>query len=327
MYIVFVGDNRYNRGPSNVNREIIRHKGKHVLHIDFTHRFGKILGVFAKTVIAKVVVVSGVSRFNCFSMKLAKKMGKKTVYIMHGCAEYEAMIDGRKVENAAGLQRERELLRYADLLLPVSEKYSNWIKLRYPQYADKTGHWQVGVESVTVGEDAGERQKNSVSASGGDWVLKKNAVIAEAVERLNGAVHLTVYGPFEDHDLVGRTPHTKWAGTVDHKQFLHELKSKELFVVNSVIESFNLSVMEALVCGCSILVSNNVGASGIMQLTDQDIIFDTDDVDEITEKMLYLLQHPNNRRIMQTIDWESLKHESAVRRLEEICETLAKDKE
>ena len=323
MKILFLGDDRENRGPSNVNRSIIQHKSKRILTVNHSLRLCKYLEALCKASVSQIIILSGVSKFNCIFLKIAKLLGKKTVYLMHGCAEYEATLDGRK-ENGNSFRKERDILKNADLLLPVSEKYSLWVKDRYPQYAEKTGYWQIGIPEISVDLSHVERQGNCVSAAGGDWVLKKNDIICEAVEKLKGTVHLTVFGNVQNPDRNTRQSYIEWAGNVEHTLFIESLKKQDLFIVNSAIESFCVSVMEALACGCSILVSNNVGASGLMQLKDQDIIFDTNDSDEIARKIEYILEHPNNQRIVDPIDWKYLRWSEAVKRLEDVCEALVK---
>ena len=323
MFILFLGDSRENSGPTNVNRAVIQFKSKHLLTVNYSNRFGKYLDALCKITISRIVVLSGVSKFNSIFQKIAKLLGKKTVYVMHGCEEYEAIVDGRKVLGKE-IHYERSLLQNADLLLPVSEKYSLWVRERYPQYAEKTGYWQIGIPGISVDPSPVERQGNCVSAAGGDWVLKKNNVICKAVEKLKGMARLTVFGKIQNPDSIVQQPYIEWAGNVEHTLFIESLKKQDLFVVNSAIESFCVSVMEALACGCSILVSNNVGASGLMQLEDQDMIFDTNDSDEIAEKIKYLLEHPNNQRIVDSIDWNCLRWSEAVGRLEDVCKALAK---
>lgn len=323
MYILFVGDTRSNLGPCNVNREIIHHKSKKFLAVNFSRRYYKALDLVLKTIISNVTVVSGISKFNSSAVKLSKLLGKKTVYIMHGCVEQEARIDGRS-PSEAGLRYERKIMENVDLILPVSRRYSDNVKRWYPQFEGKIAYWQAGVNTLSTDFCDAEKEKNSVSAAGGDWFLKQNHVVSRAVERLNGEATFAVFGSVKETTVNKKHKYTQWMGSFNHDAFIEALRTKQLFVVNSVIESFNVSVMEALACGCSVLVSNNVGAADIMNLTDREIIFDTNDEEEIAEKIAYLLAHPNNRRIREAMNWTELSYDVAVRRLEDICTQLAR---
>lgn len=322
MRYLLVGDYKGNNGPNNVNKQIIQHKSRKMMHVDFTKRFMKFPDTFLKLLVSKVVVVSGISRPGVIAIKAAKILGKKTAYIMHGCAVCEAEINGR-VLSERDLRWERELLETADLLLPVSKRYSQWARKQFPQHAHKTSFWRFGV--VKYPYKNVEREDNSiVAADGGDANLKNNRAVSNAVERLNGQIKMRVYGTINDLSVLSVNTHTEWLGKVPHDKYLDDLRKASVYIVNSRLESFNISVMEALSCGCSILMSTHVGASEILDLTENDMIFDVDDENEIANKIQYLLEHPNHKRIYSKLDWNQHSPEKAVRRLEQICEELGR---
>lgn len=319
MRFLLVGDYRDNNGPNNVNKEIIRYKSKNFSHVCMTNRFWKYQDAVLKLLCSDVVVVSGTSKLNLFVMKTAKRLGKKTAYIMHGCAAYEARIN-HQVLSERDIIQEEELLEYTDLILAVSEKYCQWVKNHFPQHAHKTDFWQLGV-TWHRSEIRDHCHGTTVAAAGGSLPLKRNRIVSDAVESLGGTARLMVYGP-TNGDSIPSAQSTQWVGEVTHDAFLDGLRAADVFVVNSVVESFNIAVMEALSCGCSVLVSNHVGAAGLLDLTENDIIFNVEDENEIAEKISYLLQYPNNRRICEKLDWNELSYEKAVARLEEICRKL-----
>ena len=109
---------------------------------------------------------------------------------------------------------------------------------------------------------------------------------------------------------------------VPQKQLYEEMMKSELYVLNSVYEPFALSVFDALLCGCSILVTNVAGALELLNVTEHDVIYDPMDKDEIAEKIEYLLQHPNNERLMKKLDFDKISYEAEVKRLEQFCEML-----
>lgn len=96
-----------------------------------------------------------------------------------------------------------------------------------------------------------------------------------------------------------------------------------MFVLKSIMEPFSLSTIEALFCGCSVLVSNLAGVTDLLDLEETDIIFNPVDKEEIRTKMLYLLEHPNNDRIMSKFIPEKWTYQKMVERLECLCRELA----
>lgn len=83
-----------------------------------------------------------------------------------------------------------------------------------------------------------------------------------------------------------------------------------------------LSVFDALLCGCSILVTNVAGALELLNVTEHDVIYDPMNKDEIAEKIEYILQHPNNERLMKNLDFDKISYEAEVKRLEQFCKML-----
>lgn len=319
---LLVGDYRENNGPNNVNKKIIQYKSSRFMHVCAGNRYFKFFDALIKLLFSRVLVISGVSRLGVFLLKAAKLLGKKTAYIMHGCAQYEAQINGIFLSER-DVNWENTLLEGVDLLLPVSQTYSEWVKRQYPQYAEKTKFWQLGQTYIPRSANC-DRETNTIAAAGGDLPLKNNLVVSDAVEKLEGVAKLIVYGPLGNGMKCDGKTNTEWVGHLDHEQFLAGLRKSQLFVVNSVIESFNISVMEALQCGCSILISQNVGAAELLALTDNDMVLDINDADEIAQKILFLMKYPNNERIYASIDWQNIGYDKAVERLEKLCEALSK---
>ena len=131
-----------------------------------------------------------------------------------------------------------------------------------------------------------------------------------------------VYGHLYHPDNLPKGKNVEFKGLVPQKQLYEEMKKSELYVLNSVYESFALSVFDALLCGCSILVTNVAGALELLDVTDHDVIYDPMNTDEIAEKIEYLLQHPNNERLMKKLDFDKISYKAEVKRLEQFCEML-----
>lgn len=320
MRILLAGVYQQDNGPSNVNKEIIRNKTDAFLYIRSSNRCLKFAEGLIKLLETQVLVVSGTSRIGRFLAKAGKALGKKVLFIMHGCASYEVELEGITIPES-WLKWERELLEAADFLLPISRKYSLWVQRQYPQYAKKVRYWCLGVNRYSLYQSE-KRDAATVAVAGGDRKIKNNIFVSNAIERLGGKVKLRVYGSASSAPLC-ENKHTEWMGELPHEDFITQLKSTGIFVVNSTIESFNISVMEALSCGCSILVSDQVGAAGLLELQETDIIYDTENEEEISRKILFLIDNPNNQRICAAVNWEEISWHRAVQRLEEICAEIA----
>lgn len=321
MKVLFWGGIEGEGGPNSVNRGIVQNLTPCFRSVKSENKYIQMLEVLLKCFNSDVIVISGVSKQGMLLTAFSKLLGRKTVYLMHGCAEYEVAVNQQENCEQA-LKQERFLLKYADLLLPVSKKFRNWVCDRYPQYAHKAKYLYNGIDKASLA-DRGEvqKKKGTVAAAGADRGVKNNIVISRAVEEMNGNAELTVFGTIYDK-APKEFRYSRYFDRIPRSDFLEKLCETELFVVNSIFESFNISVIEALCCGCSILISEIVGVTDLLELEESDIIHDPMDVQEIRSKIEYLLEHPNNARIMSKLDLDEYSYQKSVERLEELCREL-----
>lgn len=86
---LFIGNTNENTGPANVNKGIVKHLSPNFCTSFSNNKLRKYLNSIIKTLFCEVIVVSGLSKIGMYSSKLGKFLGKKTIYIMHGCNEIE----------------------------------------------------------------------------------------------------------------------------------------------------------------------------------------------------------------------------------------------
>lgn len=321
MKILFVGDVTANSGPSNVNKGMVQNLTNYFWRVRSKNKYTKLVESFWKCFFSDVIVVSGLSRQGMILAGFAKFLGRKVAYIMHGCAEYEVVINRQKGRQK-DLQQEQYLLEKADLLLPVSKRFRSWVCDRYPQYAEKTSYLYNGIDA-SLQQCVEERSKvpGTVAAMGADRLVKNNIVVARAVEKLAGKASLAVYGTIE-HGVPEELKHTVYTGKIPHGDYIEKLEETELYVQNSIFEPFSISAVEALLCGCSLLISENVGVADLLTLEESDVIHDPMDEQEIQTKIEYLLEHPNNKRLLSGLDLDACSYEKSVARLEQMCREL-----
>ncbi len=107
-----------------------------------------------------------------------------------------------------------------------------------------------------------------------------------------------------------------------NEQFMEKLSNAHVFVLNSEVESFGLSAVDALRAGCNILISQNSGIRSILSLTEEDIIFDAHNPSEIADKIEKLISKNNCKRILDSINFEHYSWKSVANRLYKICEAV-----
>lgn len=324
MRILFWGSVRYNSGPDNVNKCIVQNLTETFCWTNSKRTLFPSVNDVKHLIKSNVVVISGLSRSVYIMAILTKLFGKKLVYILHGYFTYESKVNEDK-KVGFGVMMERFILKMADLILPVSRKYMQQMQKWCPQYAHKMNYLYNGIDKETLKTiQPEEKVPGTLAATGGIRILKNNRIVAQIAEEMNGNIEFTIYGAMGNSTPPANWKHTICTGAIRHDAYLQRLCKTELFVVNSIMESFSISVIEALFCGCSILVSEVAGVTDLLTLEESDIIHDPMDKKEIKEKILYLQQHPNNERIMAKLDIDEYSYAKQVQRLEKLCEDLIK---
>lgn len=320
MRILFLGSINGNNGPVNVNKGLVSNFTEAFLTVKSEKKILYLIELLWKIIRCNVIVVSGLGKKHYVAVALGKMLQKKTVYIMHGCFAYECILNN--FDNAeSGIAQENFMLNNVDLILPVSKKYSQWVQNRYPQYAGKINYIYNGLDTNLQAKRETVKEKGKLIVAGGDRAMKNNAILAEIAEELSGKVNLEICGyryRKQSHDFR----YSYYTGLIPRRTFIEHLEKSELFILNSTLESFGLSAIEALLCGCSVLISESVGATDLLELEETDIIHNPADKEEIKSKILYLLEHPNNERLRLTFHPEDWTYRKTVERLQMLCEEL-----
>ena len=304
-----------NDGPSNVNRSLVLNSDDSMEFLKWKN-FGSVER-WIKCIICNPIVVSGgLTKIELWILKL---LHKKVIYILHGYRKYENQINNLHLDELV-LNIESETLRISDIILPVSEKYSEWVKEILPEYTHKIKFLNNG---VTINRRPKQKKEPfSLAIKGGNRKIKNNAVVCEAITRLiaNGFdCKVYVFGFINDgNDDLSKYPFITFMGQMEKEVYYNALDKVSLLILNSELEPFGLVVADAINCNCSLLLSNAVGAMSIMKTTEDDIIFNPHDVNEIATKVLYLFNHGNSERLYRSIDIDDCSCNSAYNKLKQI---------
>lgn len=314
-------------GPSSVNFNLVCClKGK-VKILTTRNRFLTRLERIYKICISDVIVISGMM-FYAYEFKLAKLLHKKVVYLMHGCT-YIEQGHQNKAENL--------ILNGANLILCVSNTYRNLISKVFPENANRMQVLYNGIDwdflnSFVVKNQAIIQQRDSkrIILFGGGRKEKNNLIVCQAIQSINEEngtdFHIDVYGYYSESNqskLISQIPCVRFNHVIPHEQIYFELLKSKLFIQNSKFESFSLGLIDALACGCDVLLSKNVGARDIINsLQPTDIIEDVDNLEEIKTKILHVLKQSNNSRLFHSINQSKTSLSYSAEKLLEYCNEL-----
>lgn len=314
-----LGGWRANAGPSNVNRSIVLNSDGDMGYIRSSNKIIMRIEKLKSLFYSVVIISGGASELE---IKLLRLIRKKIIYLMHGCLWYEAKVNKFSISENS-LKKESLIMSASNAIVCVSERYSEWVKKEYPQYANKIKFVNNG---ITLNQrPLGQKEQYSIAVSGGNRLQKNNGIICKALEKLNAMgynCHMYVFGRmYENNDNLSY-PFVHIMGHLNKEEYYNALDKISLFVLNSILESFGLVVADALNCNCSLLMSKGVGALSIMKTTENDVINDCSDVDEIASKILYLFQNPNSATLYNSIDSEDVSEKNSYLKLKQIVNEI-----
>ena len=308
-----LGGHFSNGGPDNVNQALIKFADRKILYIKSNNKPVRVLEIFWKILISEGIVVSGVCAKRYYDFM------KVFVYLMHGCMDFENEIN-RLHLTSDFIENEKNLLNDAKRIVCVSEVYSEWVKKRYPEYAEKITFVNNGVELEQ--REKKEKEPFSIAVGGGNRCIKNNYAVSMAVKKLNSEgipCKLYIFGrKYPGNEEIEETDNIKYCGHLDKTPYYEKLDYISCFVMNSEVEPFGLVAADALNCNCSLLMSQNIGAKSIMKTEKCDIIQQPHDVDELVEKLKYVFGHPNSDRLYENIDVQACSGKSSFQKLNTI---------
>lgn len=309
MKLFLLGDFESDNGPGNANKQIRDSIAAeyNVIYSQRSGRIGRILEMYKGIEKSDLLIICSKSNINFSAIRAAKRQEKKIIYLMHGYASQEAQIANPTITIEQLEQIERyESIVYgaADCIVCVSKKCMEYMQRQLPQYKNKIDYIYNVVDIDYIKKicisNPPIKKKNKVLSVGGGMRQKNNLTVARAIKGCTDYIEYVVVGTCqEDGEEIQKIDCVTWMDHLSHEKLLRLMYECSLYIQNSTFETFGLSVIEALYAGCSLLISNEVGCLDIFDsLSDEDIIYDVSDVDEIYKKIEHLLLNPNNKRLL-----------------------------
>lgn len=300
----FVGDFYTNTGPAIVNSNIkkcIRDRGI------YSKAKNKILRVFelvVKMLICDCVFFCSFSKINIIGIKIAKVLKKKTFYLVHGRIKKENEINN--VIDLSAEKDEKYILDNINYIICVSKQI--YEEISNEGYHEKCDYIFNGIDYTKLAVKKHKKNMKLIMSTGGLLPIKNNLIVCEAINILNKEYnydlkYLIVGNDCNNSDCLKKYKFVKFLNSVSHKKCLELMSESFLYIQNSIYETFGLAIVEALVNDCNLLISENVGSKDIITtLNEHDLIFDVNNVIEISNKILKIIENPNIDRLKRGLD-------------------------
>ncbi len=294
--IYWIGDMINNTGPAIVNKSYYPYLKNKVVFYFNNKKIPRIINFILNLPFRNIIVVSGFSKLNYYMIRISNIFHKKTIYIMHGYVKEELEREG--ITSTEKSIIEYKLLSKVDKVICVSKMFCKYMKAQLPDLKLKFDYVNNGVQT-----ENGSRKilKDSnyftIISIGGGSKNKNNLIVCEAIKKISKKnIRFIVVGKNgEDGKKIRNYPFVDYYESLSHDEVLSKMCKSNLYIQNSFFETFGLSVVEALSCGCDILVSKNIGALSILKnISCNDIIINVGDIDEIVNKIKLKIKNISN---------------------------------
>lgn len=312
MRLFLAGDYRSNTGPAQVTNSLLRAMPSDTLYQKMQHKCFRIFEIILNTCKADVIIYSGLSRQVPLGIKIAHIFHKPVFYLMHGSIKHEGHINHEY--SSALLKQEEYVLDQSDYILAVSIPFKNWLKQNYPKLVNKIYHLTNAIDwdLINMPPCTVMRKSMQIMSIGGGMPRKNILSICKAIEKIYSenpscTIRLLVAGNSgDDLNNIKSYPFVDYVGIIPHEQVLTYMQQSSVYVQNSVFETFGIAPLEALLCGCSLLLSHQTGALSIIPAANEDMIInDAYDINEISRKLSHVLCNPNHEQLLSSVNFET----------------------
>lgn len=333
LRIFLLGDFETDNGPGIANKHVRASLNK-IYNIKCSTAHGKVRRIFETFKYinnSDILLICSASKLNNIAIQIANVKNMPIIYLIHGYASYEAEIENPDIREDE-LKRIRNYEKFiydsSARIVCVSKHSMEFMKKRLPQYTNKLDYIYNAIDINTIKgicqEKNVSRKKNKILSVGGGMKRKKNLVVAKSINKYFFDLEFAIVGPIqEDGEEIKKLACVTWFEHLSHEKLYQLMSESNIYIQNSICETFGLSIIEALYAGCSILISKEVGCIDLFDsITEHDIIYDVEDEKEISSKIKHLLQNPNNHRMLKGFRNEQVSEEFQADRWNRIIEKV-----
>ena len=267
-----------------------------------------------------IVFICSNSEINIGVVRLAHFFKKKIIYLIHSEKSYEENI---RITTDRALEKSIDiLLSKADKVICTSLKMKALLSEKKLLDAEKITvvYDYVDFEKLTVGVSiCGLREEQVLSTKDGTK-MKDNSQVARAIFDLDPKMKYYVIGQSEvNREIIEKFPNVVLYDHLSKKEIYKFMQTSTIYLENNSYHVFGIDALEALYLGCDLLLSYDVEALELFSnLTNDDILYNTRDIEEIERKIQHLKEKGNHERLRQGINWDDVTSKSQIKKIQQI---------
>lgn len=254
-----------------------------------------------------IIINTHLYTLSCWGAYWGGKKARKVILLEHGTAHMDL---GRIWLNQVGRIYEHLLMyvikRYVSDFYGVSLACNKWLKhfgIKGKGVFYNAVDWEDLKEIKPYYRDKLQIEKEKVILTFAGRLIEEKGIrkLCEAFEQLDKKkVCLIVAGDGALYlELKQRYPDVFWLGSIEHKQVMCLLSETDIYILpTDYPEGFPTTVLEAAMCGCSIITTDVGGTKELIRDTSYGILMKENSISEIKEELEKLLKNPEKIRQM-----------------------------
>lgn len=133
--------------------------------------------------------------------------------------------------------------------------------------------------------------------------LRDHKTLLHAIKKLtknnNHRIHLTIAGDgttksyYEELAIkLNIQNHVTFTGILNAEEIVNLLRTTDIYIHSSLAETMSTAIMQAMACGKAVIATDIKGINNMVQNKKTGLLFEAKDADDLTEKILSLIEKP-----------------------------------
>ena len=330
MNIYMLGDFQGDNGPGIANKmlkEGLEKSYQRDISYYYSHGktiFQRIIENIYRSVTCDLIFVGDFTRLHLLAIYLGALTGKKVICRVHGHISFEWNMNHSeniqsKIKKIQKL--ENRFYKHANIIVCVSDLSARKFRLDHPSFNGKVYYcynalnykYLLNINKKKLTITANQNRVPIILSVGGGMRRKNNLVLAKSIhklEQITGKAYrfIVVGSPYTDKEKICEYSFVEYYDHVSHSNLMKLMNRADLYIQNSSFDTFGIAAIEALLSGCSLLLSKKMGICEIFnRFEDGDLINNVKDINEIGKKIELLLQRGNRDRLLQSLCYENIE--------------------
>lgn len=328
--IFMLGDFTSENGPGIANKSLKENIENSKDKIDFKIYYSvesrivnRIVEILKKVCCSDLIVICNFTRLHVLAVFVSIILQKDIIYRMHGLFGFEEALNGEvsSRKNNRTRKLEKYILSHSTKIITVSKTAMKNIIREFPEYKDKVDYCYNSIDiDIEYHDKYLKKNKSIILSTGGGMRQKNNYIIAKAIDQVikkgYSVDYYVVGSSYTDREKIESFEFVHYIEKMPHKELITLMCKTNIYVQDSSLDTFGLAIVEAAMCGCKLILANNIGAREVID--NYYSITNCDDIEAISNAIVDAINSDNPK--LPNIDFNMISGDAVAKRFLELCD-------